>query len=204
MGDQKLTKRQRQILDFVTNYQRRMGYSPSYREIADSFELSSSATIHEHINALEDKGFLTKGANEARSIELVQSEANWTGSFELSLAGLITAGVPIEAVEERETISIPASLVRDPLASFALRVKGESMIEDGILDGDYVVVEKMSNPANGDTVVALIDNQYATLKRFYKEKDRIRLQPANKNMKPIFVTKVVIQGIVRGVLRKYA
>ncbi|HRH21670.1 MAG TPA: S24 family peptidase, partial [bacterium] len=104
----------------------------------------------------------------------------------------------------RETISIPASLVRDPLASFALRVKGESMIEDGILDGDYVVVEKMSNPANGDTVVALIDNQYATLKRFYKEKDRIRLQPANKNMKPIFVTKVVIQGIVRGVLRKYA
>jgi repressor LexA len=181
-----------------------MGYSPSYREIADSFELSSSATIHEHINALEDKGFLTKGANEARSIELVQSEANWTGSFELSLAGLITAGVPIEAVEERETISIPASLVRDPLASFALRVKGESMIEDGILDGDYVVVEKMSNPANGDTVVALIDNQYATLKRFYKEKDRIRLQPANKNMKPIFVTKVVIQGIVRGVLRKYA
>lgn len=199
-----MTKRQRQILDFVTNYQRRMGYSPSYREIADSFELSSSATIHEHINALEDKGFLTKGANEARSIELVQSEANWTGSFELSLAGLITAGVPIEAVEERETISIPASLVRDPLASFALRVKGESMIEDGILDGDYVVVEKMSNPANGDTVVALIDNQYATLKRFYKEKDRIRLQPANKNMKPIFVTKVVIQGIVRGVLRKYA
>ena len=204
MGDQKLTKRQRQILDFVTNYQRRMGYSPSYREIADSFELSSSATIHEHINALEDKGFLTKSANEARSIELVQSEPNWTQSFELSLAGLITAGVPIEAVEEHETISIPASLVRDPLASFALRVKGESMIEDGILDGDYVVVEKMSNPANGDTVVALIDNQYATLKRFYKEKDRIRLQPANKNMKPIFVTKVVIQGIVRGVLRKYA
>ena len=204
MGDQKLTKRQRQILDFVTNYQRRMGYSPSYREIADSFELSSSATIHEHINALEDKGFLTKAANEARSIELVQSEPNWTQSFELSLAGLITAGVPIEAVEEHETISIPASLVRDPLASFALRVKGESMIEDGILDGDYVVVEKMSNPANGDTVVALIDNQYATLKRFYKEKDRIRLQPANKNMKPIFVTKVVIQGIVRGELRKYA
>ena len=199
-----MTKRQRQILDFVTNYQRRMGYSPSYREIADSFELSSSATIHEHINALEDKGFLTKSANEARSIELVQSEPNWTQSFELSLAGLITAGVPIEAVEEHETISIPASLVRDPLASFALRVKGESMIEDGILDGDYVVVEKMSNPANGDTVVALIDNQYATLKRFYKEKDRIRLQPANKNMKPIFVTKVVIQGIVRGVLRKYA
>jgi repressor LexA len=204
MGDQKLTRRQRQILDFVTNYQRRMGYSPSYREIADSFDLSSSATIHEHIKSLEDKGFLKTGRNEARSIELVDAEPNWSQSFELSLAGLITAGVPIEAVEERETISIPASMVRDPLLSFALRVKGESMIEDGILDGDYVVVEKKDSPANGDTVVALIDNQYATLKRFYREKDRIRLQPANKTMKPIFVTKVQIQGVVRGVLRKYA
>ncbi len=204
MGDQKLTKRQRQILDFVTDYQRRVGYSPSYREIAENFDLSSTATIHEHVKSLEDKGFLTTGRNEARSIELVRMEPVWAQAFELALAGLITAGEPIEAIEEHETISIPASLVRDPEASFALKVKGESMIEDGILDGDYVVVEKMSNPSNGDTVVALIDNQFATLKRFYKEKGRIRLQPANKTMKPIYVTRVEIQGIVRGVLRMYA
>jgi len=203
MGDQKLTKRQREILDYVTDFQRRLGYSPSYREIADNFQLSSTATIHEHIKTLEDKGFLRTGHNEARSIELVRLETNWTQAFELALAGLITAGEPIEAIEEHESIAIPASLVRDPESSFALRVKGRSMIDDGIMDGDYVIVEKMSTPDNGDVVVALIDHNYATLKRFYKEKGRIRLQPANRTMKPIYVDKVEIQGVVRGIIRQY-
>jgi repressor LexA len=203
MVDQKLTKRQRQILDFVTDFKRRLGYSPSYREIADNFELSSTATIHEHIKMLEDKGFIATNHNSARSIELIKMETNWTQAFELSLAGLITAGEPIEAIEERESISIPATMVRDPEISFALKVKGLSMIDDGILDGDYVIVEKMSTPDNGDVVVALIDHNYATLKRFYKENGRIRLQPANKTMKPIFVDKVEIQGVVRGIIRQY-
>lgn len=203
MGDQKLTKRQRQILDFVTDYQRRLGYSPSYREIAEEFGLSSTATIHEHIQSLAEKGFLKTDHNAPRSIELIKMETNWTQALEISLAGLITAGEPIEAVEEHESISIPATMVRRPEISFALKVKGRSMIEDGIMDGDYVIVEKMSTPDNGDVVVALIDRNYATLKRFYKENGRIRLQPANKTMKPIYVDKVEIQGVVRGIIRQY-
>lgn len=130
--------------------------------------------------------------------------AKWVEALELPLLGLITAGEPIEAVQDNETIAVPADFVRDKVNSYVLRVKGESMIEDGILSGDFVIVERNPSPRNGDIVVALLNNAYATLKKFYREKDRIRLQPANSSMKPIYARDPLIQGVVRGVIRKFA
>jgi len=199
-----LTKRQRQILDFITDFTNSKGYAPSLREIGEHFKLSSVATIHAHLENLKKKGFIKTGFNEARSIELVPSEVNWAQAIELPLAGLITAGEPIEAVETKEAIAVPVDFVMDSANSYVLQVKGESMIEDGILDGDYVIVERNPSPKNGDVVVALLDNAYATLKKFYREAKRIRLQPANAKMKPIYTKDPLIQGIVRGVIRKFA
>ncbi len=199
-----LTKRQRQILDFITDFIHSQGYAPSLREIGKNFKLSSPATIHVHIDNLKEKGFLKTAYNEARSIELVPTEVNWAQALELPLAGLITAGKPIEAIEEKETIAIPADFVADKANSYVLRVKGESMIEEGILDGDYIIVDRNPSPHNGDVVVALLNNTYATLKKFYREASRIRLQPANVKMKPIYTKDPLIQGIVRGVIRKFA
>ena len=194
-----LTKKQKEILDFVTQFIQTNQYAPSYREIAEHFGLSSTATIHEHIKALEDKGLITSGG-VARSLEIVQHR--FDKAIELTLAGLITAGEPIEAIENHETIAVPQNLVKDE-NSYVLKVKGESMIEEGILDGDYVVVERNFYPKNGDVVVALLDNTYATLKKYYREKDRIRLQPANKTMKPIYAKNPAIQGIVKAILRTF-
>lgn len=199
-----LTKRQRQILDFITEFTCDKKYAPSLREIGENFNLSSPATIHAHVQALKQKGMLKNSFNEARSIEIVHSRINWTASLELPLVGLITAGEPIEAVEEKDYISVPADFVTDSANSYVLKVKGESMIEDGILDGDYVIVERNPSPQNGDVVVALLNNAYATLKKFYREQKRIRLQPANSNMKPIYSCDPLIQGVVRGVIRKFA
>ncbi len=199
-----LTKRQRQILDFITDFINNNSYAPSLREIGEYFKLSSPATIHAHIDNLKKKGFLKTAYNEARSIELVPTEVNWAQALELPLAGLITAGEPIEAIEEKETIAVPADFVADKANSYVLRVKGESMIEDGILDGDYIIVDRNPSPHNGDVVVALLNNTYATLKKFYREASRIRLQPANAKMKPIYTKDPLIQGIVRGVIRKFA
>jgi repressor LexA len=203
MGDKNLTKRQRQILDFLNEFKEVHNYAPSFREIGDHFNFSSLGTVHSHIKALEDKGFLTTDFNSARSINLINIKTNWAQSVELALAGLITAGVPIEAVEEKEMIAIPESLVRDPANSYVLRVVGSSMIDDGIFDGDYVIVERNPSPQNGDVVVALLNNAYATLKRFYREANRIRLQPANTAMKPIYVRDPIIQGVVRGIIRQF-
>ncbi|MDP2708430.1 MAG: transcriptional repressor LexA [bacterium] len=199
-----LTKRQRQILDFITEFTRDSGYAPSLREIGGHFNLSSPSTIHAHVQALKKRGMLKTSFNEARSIEIVPAEANWTAALELPLAGLITAGEPIEAVEEKDTIAVPADFVNDSANSYVLKVKGQSMIEDGILDGDYVIVERNPSPQNGDVVVALLDNAFATLKKFYRESKRIRLQPANSAMKPIYAADPLIQGVVRGVIRKFA
>lgn len=149
------------------------------------------------------KGFLKTSYNEARSIELVPAEINFA-AIELPLAGLITAGEPIEAIEEKETIGVPADFVSDRANSYVLRVKGKSMVDDGILDGDYVIVERNPSPKNGEVVVALLNNAYATLKKFYREANRIRLQPANAKMKPIYTKDPLIQGVVRGVIRKFA
>lgn len=198
-----LTKRQREILDFINDFIEDNGYAPSIREIGDKFGLSSPATVHAHIENLKGKGFLKTSFNEARSIELNQIDVNWSQAIELPLAGLITAGEPIEAVEDNETIAVPSDFVTDSFNSYVLKVKGESMIEDGILDGDYVIVERNNSPSNGDVVVALLNNAYATLKKFYRETNRIRLQPANSTMQPIYSRDPLIQGVVRGVIRKF-
>lgn len=194
-----LTKKQKQILDFVTQFIQTHDYAPSYREIAEHFGLSSTATIHEHIMALEDKGLITSG-HAARSLEVISSR--FGKSIELPLVGLITAGEPIEAIEEHETIAVPENLIKDE-NSFVLKVRGESMIDEGILSGDYVIVERNFYPKNGDVVVALLDNTYATLKKYYREANRIRLQPANKTMKPIYAKNPAIQGVVRAIMRTF-
>jgi len=197
----KLTKKQKQILDYITEFIATYEYAPSYREIAEHFGLTSTATVFEHIKALEDKGYLKSPGKLPRSLEIIEKN-RFSKAIELPLVGLITAGEPIEALQENEIIAIPTDLVSDP-NSYVLKVKGDSMIDDGILDGDYVIVERNYYPQNGDVVVALLNNTYATLKKYFREKNRIRLQPANSTFKPIFVKNPAIQGIVRAVLRKF-
>lgn len=200
-----LTKKQSEVFDFIKGFVASEGYAPSYREIADGLGLSSPATVYQHVQCLIDKGFLESGDEGlARSLEIVEEEQPIDPRVALlPLAGVITAGAPIEAVEDKETIAIPAEFVVDQPNSYVLRVKGESMIDDGILNGDYVVIERNNFPKNGEVVVALLDNNFATLKRFYREDKRIRLQPANKTMEPIFVRDVIIQGVVRAVIRRF-
>ncbi len=204
MSPTPLTKKQTEILEHIRSHINEVGYAPSYREIADHFGLSSTATVHGHVQALVEKGVLnTGGEGEARSIELIEDNKPTGSSIMLPFIGVITAGEPIEAVEDNETMAVPADFILDGANSFVLRVKGRSMIEDGILDGDYVVIERNPSPANGSVVVALLDNAYATLKRFYRERNRIRLQPANSTMDPIYVQDCIIQGVVRAVIRKF-
>lgn len=200
----KLTKKQTEVLAHIREHISREGYAPSYREIADHFGLSSPATVHGHVQALVEKGMINVGDDgEARSIALADNDLLEDGSIALPLMGIITAGSPIEAVEDNETMAVPADFVLDGANSYVLRVKGRSMIEDGILDGDYVVIERNPSPRNGEVVVALLDNAFATLKRFYRESNRIRLQPANSSMDPIYVQDCIIQGVVRAVIRKF-
>ncbi|MFA6304946.1 MAG: transcriptional repressor LexA [Patescibacteria group bacterium] len=200
-----LTKRQKEILDYITYYLKDNDYAPSYMEIADHLGVSSPATIHQHVKALEEKGYLKASEGQKRALEPVLLSAYRDAiAIDLPLVGLITAGEPIEAVEQKETMAIPSDFVQDADNSYILRVKGRSMIDEGIWDGDYVIVERNHSPKNGDVVVALLDNAYATLKKFYREKDRIRLQPANPAMKPIYSKDPLIQGIVRAVIRKFA
>jgi len=199
-----LTPKQKQILDYIEQFIESNGYSPSYREIAEHFEFSSVATVAEHIENLRLKGYLSSEAGY-RSLQVrevnVETSSDPFEFLTIPLLGAIQAGKPIEAVKTSETLEIP----RDMMArnAFALKVKGDSMIDDGILEGDYVVVEPCQSPKNGDIIVALIDKDDVTLKRFYREKDHIRLQPANKKYQPIRVKKVTIQGKVRGVIRKF-
>jgi len=200
-----LTKKQSEVYEFIKLFVAAEGYAPSYREIAEHFGLSSPATAYQHVQALIDKGVLESGGDGiARSIEVVDVEEQFaSGVALLPLSGLITAGEPIEAIETREKIAVPSDFVDDQSNSYVLKVRGESMIDDGILSGDYVVVERNNFPRNGDVVVALLDNTHATLKRFYKEDKRIRLQPANKTMEPIYVRDVIIQGVVKAVIRRF-
>ena len=194
-----LTKRQKEIIDFIQSFIESHDYAPSYREIAEHFQLGSVATVADHLENLEEKGYLTKDPNEARSLQLTP---RWDErSFEIPLMGSIAAGYPIEAIRTNETIDIPRDMMSKNV--FALKVRGDSMIDDGIFDGDYIIIEQTENPRNGEIVVALVDNENATLKRFYKEKGRIRLQPANSNFKPIYPNKVIVQGRVKGVIRKF-
>src|SRR4030042_3776297 len=176
-----LTKRQKEILDFIEQYIATHDYAPSYREIAEFFHLSSIATVADHLENLKSKGFLTKDFNEARSLQLTPRWDERT--FEIPLEGLIAAGAPIEAIRTNETIDIPKDMMGKNV--FALKVRGDSMINDGIFDGDYIIIEQTNSPNNGDIVVALLDNENATLKRYFREKDHIRLQPANSKYGPI-------------------
>ena len=200
-----LTKKQSEILSFIQTFTEHNGYAPSYREIAEGMGLASPSTVHAHVQALCEKGLICIGEDgEARSIEMVEKSSGPGLAFMLPLMGVIAAGEPIEALENNETMAVPSDFVIDESNSYVLRVKGRSMIEDGIFDGDYVVIERNPSPRNGEVVVALLDNAYATLKRFYRERDQIRLQPANSTMGPIIVKgDVNIQGIVRAVIRKF-
>lgn len=194
-----LTKRQKEILDYIKEYIMENDYAPSYREIAEHFNLASVATVAEHIDALKQKDYLRGDISGARALQLTPT---WEDqSFEVALVGTIAAGEPIEAVRTNETIDIPRDMMGNNV--FALKVRGSSMIEDGIFDGDFVIIERCDSPRDGDIVVALLDQENVTLKRFYREKDYIRLQPANSNFKPIRTKKVVVQGRVRGVIRKF-
>lgn len=194
-----LTKRQSEIYGLIKTFISDNGYAPSYREIAAELKLSSVATVAEYISVLETKGYLSKEGNSARSLQLTPS---WDErSFEIPLMGTIAAGKPIEAIRTNETIEIPRDMMGPNV--FALKVSGDSMIDDGIMDGDYVIIEKTNHPKNGDIVVALVDNENVTLKRFFREKTRIRLQPANKNYKPIYTRQALVQGRVKGVIRKF-
>jgi repressor LexA len=204
-----LTKRQKEVLDYLVSFETKHGYAPSFEEIGKGLKLTSLATVHKHITTLEKKGFIRRGYNQSRSIEILQLPKPVKEQIidrkvqELPLAGRIAAGRPLEAMEERETISL-GDFARGN--SFVLQVKGSSMIEDHIMDGDYVVCEQTQVANQGDIVVALISGEEATLKRFYREgAGKIRLQPANSEMAPIMVAAndLKIQGRVIGVLRKY-
>ena len=204
-----VTRRQKEVLDFLESFVTRNGYSPSFEEIGQGLELSSLATVHKHISNLEKKGLLTRDYNRSRSIDLLPPKGRLKQAMSvntglvLPLLGRISAGQPIEAVENPETISL-ADFVRSKEV-FVLEVRGDSMQDEAILDGDYVLVEKARTAHNGDIVVALVDRSDATLKRFYREGESIRLQPSNVTMKPIIVpaASVDVQGRVIGVLRKY-
>jgi repressor LexA len=191
-----LTKKQRAVYEVVNYYIRSYERPPTVREIMGELKLGSPATVQEHVNALREKGYLQRDEIAPKNL--------FTSAIQLPLAGLITAGAPIEAIEQTDMMAVPAALVMDGMNSYVLKVKGQSMIEDGILDGDFVIVERNPSPRNGDVVVALLDNAYATLKRFYREPNRIRLQPANSTMDPIYVRDVSIQGVVRAVIRQFA
>jgi repressor LexA len=205
-----LTKRQKEVLDYLVGFLNKNGYSPSFEEIANSLKLTSLATVHKHLSTLEKKGFIRRGYNQSRSIEVMQlpkpirEQVLERHVVELPLAGRIAAGRPLEAVEEHETISL-ADFARGQ-NTFVLQVQGESMRDDHILDGDFIVVEQTQVANPGEIVVALVGEDQATVKRFYREPGgKIRLQPANSQMSPLIVqaTDVKIQGRVVGVLRKY-
>jgi repressor LexA len=200
-----LTKKQRQILDYVESFVDTNGYSPSYEEIADHFGYNSLATVHEHLTNLETKGFLRKNYNKSRSLEVVRADLH-APALELPLMGQVAAGLPIEAVEDgAETVTVPHDMVRRG-NNYVLRVKGDSMIEEQIRDGDYIIVNSRQTAENGEMVVALVNGESATVKKFYREgAGRVRLQPANEAMQPMYypADQVLIQGIVVGVIRKY-
>jgi repressor LexA len=199
-----LYRKQRQIVDFIETFIRSHSYSPTLQEIADAIGVKSLATVHEHLSALTKKGVIRKVNGEVRGIELAdQKIAHVLEGIEVPLFGYIAAGQPIEAMENPgETVTIPGDMMGRK-RTFVLQVRGKSMIEAAIDDGDYVICEESTTANNGEIVVALLDNEFATLKRYFKEKDHIRLEPANSTMSPIRAKSVTIQGKVIGIIRRY-
>jgi len=198
-------RRQRQIIDFIKQHIQITGSAPTLREIADSIGVSSLATVHEHLITLEGKGLIKRKSGKTRAIKITgDDETIPVEGVEIPILGYIAAGAPIEPyTDPSASMSIPPSMVSAQKRTYLLQVKGESMIEEQIRDGDYVVIEQAETANNGDIVVALLDNGMATLKRFFKETTRIRLEPANSKMSPIFVKNVRIQGKVVGLIRRY-
>lgn len=199
-----LTKRQKEILDFLHAFVEEHGYAPSFEEIARQFNYSSLATVHEHLENLRGKGYIRKGYNASRSIELVPTGLH-VAAMELPLLGNVAAGVPIEVVQDQETIAVPEDFLSRGGEHYVLRVKGDSMIDEQIRDGDYIIVNSRSTATNGEMVVALVSGDSATVKKYYREGGQIRLQPANPTMRPLYyrAEEVAVQGIVIGVIRRY-
>ena len=200
-----LTRRQREILDYIAAHIGSKGYAPSFEEIARQFGFQSLATVHEHLTNLERKGFIRRAHNESRAIEVVPPKGQ-TGATELPLLGLVAAGEPIETITGDDTIAVPDEMIPRRGRSYVLKVRGQSMIDEQIKDGDYVVVHERHQADNGQMVIALVGGTSATVKRYYREPGGwIRLQPANPTMQPLRVNErdVTVQGVVVGVIRKY-
>lgn len=200
-----LTRRQREILDFLAAYISEHGYAPSFEEIAEGMGFGSLATVHEHLTNLERKGAIRRSHNASRGIEVL-TRMRQPGVTEVPLLGQVAAGRPIEAIETADTIALPDEMLPAAGRSFVLKVRGDSMIDEQIRDGDYIVVHSRSTARNGETVVALIQGSHATVKKFYQERHgRVRLQPANDALDPLIVdaADVQIQGVVVGVIRRY-
>lgn len=201
-----LTKRQKQILDFIQGFLQEHGYAPSFEEIARAFGFASLATVHEHVSNLQRKGYIRRSYNESRSIELVDEGSPYPRALELPLLGTVAAGAPIEAVPDGESLAVPEDMVRKGQRCFVLRVQGDSMIDEHIQDGDYIVVASQPTAADGDVVVALVGGEAVTVKKLYREAGhRVRLQPANPAMEPLVLPAddVVVQGVVVGLIRKF-
>ena len=200
-----LYRRQKQILDFIKQYIDKYGYSPTLGEIAEAIGVSSLATVHEHLQALSTKGVIKRFEGAVRGIEVLdQKISNVLQGVELPILGYIAAGQPIMTYTDPDaTVKVAPSMLTGKKRSYVLQVKGDSMIEEGILDGDFVIIEEQNDARDGDIVVALLDNGLATLKRFFRELNRIRLEPANSSMAPIYAQDVKIQGKCVGVIRRF-
>ncbi len=202
-----LYPRERQLLDFIAQFIGRYGYAPTLKEIGEALNIHSPATVHEHIDRLRLKGFVRKLDGTARGLEIVKENYKPAGTattLELPVLGYIAAGSPLEPYTDPNFyISVAPSMIASSQPHYVLQVKGQSMIDDGILDGDYVVIQHQQDAKNGDIVVALLPNGLATLKRIYFEKDKIKLMPSNSTMSPIFTTHVKIQGKCVGLIRKF-
>ena len=199
-----LTRRQKQLVDYLTQHIEDHGYAPTLAEIGQYFGLSSLATVHKHLHNLETKGFIRRMHNHSRALEIESANGNHSGVRRLAMVGQVAAGIPIEAIEGHDSIAVPEEFVRRN-DTFCLRVKGESMVDEGIRDGDYIIVEGRAGANPGETVVALIGDE-ATVKKYYPAEDgTVRLQPANPTMQPIFVAaeQLQIRGVVVGLMRHY-
>jgi repressor LexA len=199
-----VTRRQKEVLDFISSFVQRNGYSPSFEEIARGLELKSLATVHKHITNLQKKGLLQRAHNRSRSIDVLPARSKTRRSERLPLLGRIAAGQPVEASETHESLAL-ADIVGNREV-FVLQVRGDSMCDEHIVDGDYVLVEQSSTARQGEIVVALVRGSETTLKRYYIEGEQVRLQPSNTEMAPIYVpiSQVAIQGRVLGVVRRYS
>ena len=201
-----LTRRQREILDFLESFIDEYGYSPSFEEIAKFFGYRSLATVHEHLSNLERKGYIRRNYNESRSVEPLEEARPRAAATHLPLLGRVAAGSPIEAIEDQESIAVPEDMLAGAGPHYVLRVRGDSMIDDQIRDGDCVVVDGRQAAENGEMVIALVNGDSATVKRFFREgSGRIRLQPANEHHAPQYYHEheVQVRGVVIGVIRRY-